>query len=211
MTGAGATVEAGGEQRELAASVAAALRGYWTEAARYQRFLYVVGAVMLLSAGFHLIVLLVTGGSWEGTVSWRKPILFGWGFGLTALSVSWVMTFLPRKPLFGWPLALLLGIAVTGEVVWVSMQQWRGVPAHFNFATDFDAMAFNLGGGLLILFTGIVIAIVTLASFFFLEAPASFAVAIRVGLVLLVASQVFGGLIIGNGLQKVLNPMTPTS
>ena len=171
-------------------------------------FLYVIGGLLVASAVFHLAVLLVTGGSWQGSVSWRKPILFGEAFGLTCVSVAWIMTFLPKRALPGWLLAGTLGLANSGEVIWVSMQQWRGVPSHFNFETAFDAAAFNVGGGGLIFFTGVVIVAVTLWTFVSLDAPPSIAVAIPAGLILLVAAQVFGVLIIQNGIAKVLDPQT---
>ena len=38
------------------------LRHYWTDASGYQKFLYVVGTVLLVSAMFHLGMILVTGG-----------------------------------------------------------------------------------------------------------------------------------------------------
>ena len=53
-----------------------------------------------------------------------------------------------------------------------------------------------------------VIVAVTVWTFVSLDAPPSIAVAIRAGLILLVAAQVFGGLIIQNGIAKVLDPQT---
>jgi hypothetical protein len=183
------------DQGELGERMLASLRGYWIEAQGYQKFLYGVGALLVLSAVFHTGVMLATGGSLEGDVSWRKPITFGESFGLTAISIAWIMTFLPKMRLLGWALALALGFANFGEVAWVSLQQWRGVPSHFNNSTPFDAGLFALAG-VLILFTGIVILVVTLLSFFSLKAPPSLAWAIRLGLLLLVASQFFGLLMI---------------
>lgn len=179
------------DARDLGTLVRAMLgsvRGYWVRAESYQKFLYFIGALLLASAVFHTGVLIATGGSLEGPVSWRKPILFGEAFGLTALSVAWVMTFLPRYRIRGWLLAGTLGVANFGEVFWVSMQQWRGVPSHFNLATPFDAAAFTAAGGL-IFFTATVITIVTLWTFLSLQAPRSFAWAIRAGMVLLIFSQ----------------------
>ncbi|MBI4482204.1 MAG: hypothetical protein HY652_04860 [Acidobacteria bacterium] len=172
--------------------------GYWTAAEGYQRFLYLVGVLLLASAVFHAGVLVVTGGSLTGDVSWRKPILFGEAFGLTALSVGWIMAFLPKRRVLGWVLALMLGVANTGEVFWVAMQQWRGVPSHFNNSTPFDAAAFALAG-FLILLTGIVIVIVALLSFISLEANRSLAWAIRISMLLLIAAQVIGILMIRRG------------
>ena len=87
------------------------------------------------------------------------------------------------------------------------MQQWRGVPSHFNFETPFDAQVFT-AMGVLIGFTMIIIFGVTLWVFFSLEVPSSFTLAIWVGMVLLCVSQIIGVLTIRNGLEKVFDPQT---
>lgn len=173
------------------------LGAYWRQAEPYQKFLYAVGAALVLSAVFHAGVLVVTGGSWEGDVSWRKPILFGESFGLTAVFIAWILTFSPRNRLLGWLLCGTLGVMYLYEVAWVAFQQWRGVPSHFNSNTPFDQSLFALAG-VAIGFGGMVILAVTLLAVFRLQAPPSLAWAIRAGLVFLVAGQGFGGLIIQN-------------
>ena len=107
----------------------------------------------------------------------------------------------------GWLLAGALGVANFGEVFLVTMQQWRGVPSHFNFETPFDAQVFT-AMGVLIGFTMIIIFGVTLWVFFSLEVPSSFTLAIWVGMVLLCVSQIIGVLTIRNGLEKVFDPQT---
>ena len=169
----------------------ASVRGYWAQAESYQKFLYFIGFLLLVSAVFHTGVFIVTGGSLEGDISWRKPILFGESFGLTCLSVAWIMTFLPKWCVWGWLLAGALGLANFGEVFLVAMQQWRGVPSHFNSSTPFDAAVFFLMA-ILIMFAGILILMVTLLTFFALEAPPGLTWAIRVGMLLLVTGQVLG-------------------
>ncbi len=174
------------------------LRGYWKQAQSYQKFLYPAGLLLLASALFHTGALIVTGGSLQGDISWRKPILFGESFGLTCLSVGWIMTFLPKRHFLGWVLSGTLGLANVGEVFLVALQQWRGVPSHFNNSTPFDSAVF-LVMGLLILFTGIVTVAVTLLTFFALDAPPSLAWGIRLGMVLLVVGQIFGVPMIARG------------
>ena len=193
--------------RALIRAMLTTLRRYWTEAESYQKFAYVIGALLILSAVFHTGVLVVTGGSLEGDVSWRKPILFGEAFGLTAVSVAWFMTFLPKKRVRGWLLLGALAVANFVEVFWVSMQQWRGVPSHFNFSTPFDAAFFN-ANGVMIGFTVTVIAIVAIWSLFSLQAPPSLAWAIRASMALLVVAQIFGILILRNGIPKVIDFQT---
>jgi len=198
MPSATSPADGGMPLHTLRASMLVTVKGYWTDAVGYQRFLYLAGSLLLLSAAFHAVVLLVTGGSLSGDVSWRKPILFGEAFGLTALTVAWVMTFLPKRNFSGWLLGGTLGVANVGEVFWVALQQWRGVPSHFNNNTPFDAAAFA-AAGFLISLAGLVILIVTLQTFLSLQASPSLAWAIKIGLLLLIAAQVFGALMIMRG------------
>jgi hypothetical protein len=101
----------------------------------------------------------------------------------------------------GWLLAGPLGVASVAEVLLITMQRWRGVPSHFNEATAFDAGVFN-AMGVMVAVAALVIAVVTVLSFTSLRAAPSMVVAIRVGLVLLVAGQLLGGAIIANGMGK---------
>jgi len=190
--------------RDLVRSMLSTLRGYWTHAESYQKFLYFISAILIVSGIFHLGVIIATGGSWEGPVSWRKPIVFGFSGGVSCLSIAWIMTFLPKRRVGGWLLSGILGISMLVEVSLVTMQRWRGVPSHFNFSTTFDATVFT-AMGTLIIFVGIVIVVVMFWSFFSLKTSPSMAWAIRVGLIVLVISQVFGNLIIQNGIPKVMD------
>ena len=174
------------------------VRQYWNRAERYQKLLYIFGLALIASGIFHTGVLLVTGGTLAGDVSWRKPILFGYSFGITVIALAWVMTFLLKKTLFGWLITVVLGITVFGEVGLITMQQWRGVPSHFNLSTPFDAAVFN-AMGFFIIFISLTIALITIWSFFVLYAPNSLKWAIRIGMLILFISQVFGQLIIFNG------------
>lgn len=47
----------------------ASVRGYWAQAESYQKFLYFIGFLLLVSAVFHTGVFIVTGGSLEGDIS----------------------------------------------------------------------------------------------------------------------------------------------
>lgn len=184
------------KRRELIPAMVESLRGYWRTAAGYQKFLYIVGALLLLSAAFHTGVLIATGGTLAGLLSWRKPILFGESFGLTALSLAWFMSFLPRRPWL-WLLAGPLGVVNLGEVFIISMQQWRGVPSHFNSATPFDAAAIGTAG-LLIAIAGLVTVLLAGLVFSSLQAPPSLAGAIRASMVLLLAAHGFGWVMIAS-------------
>jgi hypothetical protein len=165
--------------------------GRFTPVASYQRFGYVCAALLVVSAAVHGVVLLVEGGPWAGPISWRKPIVFGFSFGITLATLTWFMTFLRPRRAVGWTLLGLFAFASLGEVFLISMQKWRGVASHFNEDTAFDGMVFSLMGTLVALIALITV-VITIRSFFAMEAPASLAWAIRTGLVLMLASQAVG-------------------
>jgi hypothetical protein len=112
----------------------------------YQRVLYILGIAMLASAAFHLAVLAVDGSGWWGPVSWRKPINFGFSLGMTALSIGWAQGLMRRSRVLGWTTTALVGGASVIELGLITMQTWRGVPSHFNVATDFDGAVFTAMG-----------------------------------------------------------------
>jgi hypothetical protein len=170
----------------------------WASAPVYQRLLYGLGAAMLASGACHAVVFLVDGGPWHGAVSWRKPIVFGWSFGVTCWSLAWITSFLPRHRWRQWLLAGTFAVGATGDVVLITMQRWRGVPSHFNDATPFDA-AVLMGMAVSVGLVATAIVVLTVWSFVSLRAPASVALAIRAGLLLLVAGQALGGAIVANG------------
>ena len=179
------------------------IRGYWTGANTAQRFAYSIGFLLMMSGAFHLAVLLASGGSWEGPLSWRKAISFGFSFGISTLSLVWVTHYL-RGSKFVNCVMWILGTAMLVEVGLVTMQVWRGVPSHFNFATTFDTVVFTLMG-VSIGFVGLVTVALTILSFSSIKAPASMKWAIRIGLLLLLAGSAIGGMIINNGNRKVFD------
>jgi len=165
--------------------------GRFTQLTSYQRFGYMVGALLILSGVFHGVVYLIDGGAWAGPLSWRKPIVFGLSFGVTLLTITWFMNFLRPRRLAGWLLVGTFGFAAMGEVFLISMQTWRGVASHFNNTTPFDESVFS-AMGTLVSVVGLITLIITVWSFVRLDAPASLAIAIRLGLVLMLVSQGVG-------------------
>ncbi|CAN5720914.1 hypothetical protein BH24ACT2_BH24ACT2_17980 [soil metagenome] len=162
-----------------------------------QRFLSLVGAILVASGVFHFGVFLVDGGPWGGPLSWRKPVTFGISFGVTALAVAWIAGFLDLRRQAGWLLLGSLGVASALEVAWVTLQAWRGVPSHF--AREGVDEALFIAAGISIAVVGVALVVVTVLAFRKLVAPPSMALAIRVGLILLLVGQGLGGAIIANG------------
>jgi hypothetical protein len=170
-----------------------------------ERVACAVGGLLILSGLIHLAVLLVTGSSWEGPLSLRKPTTFGLSFGLTLINVTLVASFIP---LTNRTRTLLLGVFTAAcllETFLVSLQAWRGVPSHFNLETPFDAavaQTLAIGGFALV----VVIAALTVSAFRDRRPlPPGLRWAIRAGLLALVGAQLAGAVMIGTGVRLVVS------
>lgn len=123
------------------------------EARQIERLCYATGAFLMLSGLVHVVVFLVDGGPWSGPVSWRKPITFGFSFGVTLIAVTWVTSYLRMPPRRRTLLLLLFAADCVLEVSGITLQAWRGVPSHLNMETVFNtivSIALAVGGGLLV-------------------------------------------------------------
>ena len=85
----------------------------------------------------HALVWLVTGESWDGPLSIRKPILFGISTGMTLISLGWVQHRI-RPAKYDAIINPLFAIAMLIEVGLISTLYWRGQASHFNHATPLD-------------------------------------------------------------------------
>jgi hypothetical protein len=192
--------------KEQAGALGWSLRRSWTDGSRVERVAYALAAVLFASGLVHLTVLLVSGGSWTGPLSMRKPTTFGLSFGLTLASVTWATSFLHLGARAG---NLLLGAftaASVVEVTLVSTQFWRGVPSHFNFETGLDtAITATLAAG-----GGVIVATVltwTLVAFRAVaDAPPSLRLALRFGFVVLLLAMAIGAAMIATGTAARDNP-----
>jgi hypothetical protein len=157
----------------------------------------------MVSGLVHFAILVMSGGSWSGPLSLRKPMTFGVSFGLTLITIVWVASFLP---LARRSRSILLGTftaACVLETALVTLQAWRGVPSHFNVETAIDARvarSLAIGGAVLVL---VIIALTVTAFRRNPSVPPSLKVAMRIGFVSLLGSFLVGGLMIAKGMALV--------
>jgi hypothetical protein len=102
----------------------------WRAASTVERGCYVLAAALAVSGVVHAAILVATGGSWAGPLSFRKPASFGVSFGLTLATITWTLGLRTRRP----PAALLVpfALACATEVVVITVQAWRGLTSHFG-------------------------------------------------------------------------------
>ncbi len=184
-------------------SIAAALASVWTLGSLVERVGYVVGVLLLASGLMHLAVLAISGGSWYGPLSLRKPVSFGLSFGLTLITIVWVTSFLRVSGRLRTVLLSVFTAACALETILVTVQAWRGVPSHFNLETTFDGLVARLlaAGGVTLV---AVILAFTWASFRTNTAvPVSLRIAMRFGFAALMGAVVVGALMIAKGMTLV--------
>jgi hypothetical protein len=164
-----------------------------------ERTAYVVGTALIASGSFHLGVLIASGTTWEGPLSYRKAATFGLSFGLTLVTVAWVTAFIDMRPRRRDALLGLFTAASVMETVLVTVQVWRRVPSHFDLETSFDttvSMTLAVGGAVLI---------VTILGFTAAAIRASgtppMRLALRYGFVVLVVALGTGAVMIAHGIS----------
>lgn len=170
-----------------------------------RRWLFAIGATLVLVGLAHAIPAVATDRPWAGPVSFRKPLLFGISFGLSCVTIAWFLGSMRVSRRARWLVVAALGGGSIVEVAAVSLQAFRGVPSHFNIHTGpFNEAVFNTMG-VAIGFVASAILLVTLWSFVRMEADVGrpFALAVRAGLVVLVVSQALGAQMIVHGLEQV--------
>ena len=167
-------------------------------------------AVLLLASGLtHLGILLASGGSWEGPLSWRKPATFGLSFGLTLMTIVWVTSFVRLREQTRAIVLSAFAAASVLETVLITMQTWRGVPSHFNVATPFDAWVTRglAGGGIALV---IMVVALTVAAFRTpIDPIPGMKVAIRTGFVILCGAMATGAIMIARGMMLVYSGNAP--
>lgn len=182
------------------------LRATWDDGVRVERVAVVVGGLLFASGLAHLVVLAVSGGTWTGPVSLRKPATFGLSFGLTLVTVAWAAHFLR---LGGRARTVLLGAFTATcvlETALVSTQAWRGVPSHFNFETGLDtAVSMSLAAGGFVI--GVTITALTLVAFRSVGDPSpAMRLALRFGFVALLVALAVGAAMIASGSTAARGP-----
>jgi hypothetical protein len=132
---------------------------------RWPAALWLVGTVLLATMLFHIAALAVTGGTWTGPVSLRKPATFAETGWLACWSVALIM---PTLRMRAWQRAVVgtaTAVFAVVETTIMAIQAWRGVPSHYNFTTPLDValMRGGAGGTAAIFIVGVVVLLVAAA------------------------------------------------
>ncbi|WUS96116.1 hypothetical protein OHA46_05210 [Streptomyces sp. NBC_00708] len=126
-----------------------------------------------------------------GAAIWAKPFKFAVSFVVYALSLAWMLTLVTRGRRTGWWAGTVVTLASLGEMVIITGQVIRGKRSHFNVATPFDALLFQvMAVTVVVLWAGtLVIAVLLLRARI---ADRASALAIRAGVLLALAGAGLG-------------------
>nr|WSZ14184.1 hypothetical protein OH837_13045 [Streptomyces canus] len=168
-------------------------------ARRVERLCHATGVLLVLSGLAHLVVFAVDGGSWDGPVSWRKPVTFGVSFGVTLIAVTWVTSYLRVGLRLRTLLLAVFAADCVVEVGGITLQAWRGVPSHLDMETPFDtavSMTLAVGGGVLV----VLLTVFAVASFRHRPSgPVGMDLAVRSGFAILLVALASGAAMIARG------------
>lgn len=162
------------------------------------RWLRAAGILLLVSAAFHVVVLIVQGGQWAGPVGMRKPITFGLSVGLMLWTIGWVIDQLRSRPRLEAIVGGTLAASSLAEVALITLQAWRGVPSHFNSSTAFDGALFA-GMGVTVMILSLALTACTVWVFVAPPTDPVVRLAARAGLVVMLVGLGIGGWMIGIG------------
>lgn len=149
---------------------------------RWNRVLLYGGIFLVLLGAFHIAVQLIAPRPWESNIGWRKPILFGVSTGITLVSLSWVARFVTTRR--GRAAALIISILAPLEVLIITVQTWRNVPAHFNNGSTVDQMLTNSIDAMLVAIT-LAIFYLTWQSFRIQDLEPDWLLSLRLGMIYL--------------------------
>ena len=144
-----------------------------------------LGGLALLAVS--LVGLVVDPRTISGVPAWLKPAKFGISIAIYCATFAWFLSYLrDARPRFVRVVGWLFAIAFIVEIAGIGGQAARGTTSHFNVATTYDMLVFQLMG-IFILIMWLAATVTTWLLFRTPMADRAMAQAIRWGLVIMLA------------------------
>lgn len=132
-----------------------------------------------------------------GAPAWNKPLKFALSGAIYGATFLWLLTFIQGRRFWVQLAASATAVALIGEQVLINLQVLRSVPSHFNVSTPFDAAVYSVMGALI--FTLTAFNLLLAIGLMFQRLPdASFAWALRFGVLASFAAMGVGSMMTGN-------------
>jgi hypothetical protein len=139
-----------------------------------------------------------------GIDPWVKPFKFAVSIGIYTWTVAWLLGHVkPRAPRAARVISRGIALAMFVEIACIAGQSLRGQQSHFNVASVLDGMVFTIMGAMIGFNTVLVAVLLVLFCRLPLALPEPYLWGIRLGLALLLAGSIEGGLMIVRGAHAV--------
>lgn len=179
------------------------MRSLMIETIRRNRLLAIVGLVHAALFPILVIASILDPTQILGVDRWLKPMKFALSIAIFTLTMAWLLFYLEQNRRAVSVISAVIALTMTGEMVLITMQAWRGVRSHFNVDSPFDAAVFST--------MGILILVNTIAAgyawYLFLRRPASIGGAhlsgVRSGLAIFVLASLIGAVMAARGAHGV--------
>ena len=155
--------------------------------------LFYFGLICLVLAVLFLLFTKTSGILVGGVNAWNKPFKFAFSIMLYSWAMAWYCYYLPsfNISLFNWAVIILLGF----EIIYITIQAWRGQPSHYNMSSTLYLVLFQLMGlaaTLVTLYTGYIGFLFFVTNF--PDMPLAYIWGIRLGIVIFVIFSFEGAL-----------------
>jgi hypothetical protein len=173
------------------------------ECVRSNRLLAGVGFVHAALFLLFAVAALVDPTQIGGAERWVKPMKFALSIAIFTLTMAWLLSYLQQSRRAVAVISSIIAVTMTGEMVLIAMQAWRGVRSHFNESSPFDAAVFATMGFLILTNTIAAVCVWSL----FVRRPVSIGGAhlsgVRSGLAIFILASLIGGVMVGHGAHSV--------
>ena len=167
------------------------LRTLWAT----DRPLTAVGLAMVPLLAASIVALVLDPREIVGAPAWMKPAKFSASIAIYTLTLAWIFTYLPEWVKTRRVASWVTAAAMVVEIVLIDVQAWRGTTSHFNAATIFDLVVFNIMG--VAIFTQTAVAmVVALALWRQRFADRATGWALRLGMTITIIGAMTGGLMV---------------
>lgn len=163
------------------------------------------GLIMVCDLGACLVAMAFDSRQITGINAWIKPAKFGLSSAITCWTLAWIARYLGDRPrIRNWS-ARVFAVSIAIEIIVIDLQAARGTTSHFNMAGSINRAAFiTMGISIAALWFSMVS--MTYALMRQHIQPASWAWALRLGLLLSVVGAAGGGFMLRQTPEQKQNP-----